>query len=145
MSDSEWRSKERGRRILPDPRRVAEFAEIGRRMDRERQDAIVQVDRILRETPRVKIGSLLERPEFRTAGALERLSEIVDVELTRDAQYAETVALLACSLAEALAPVFPAIHRRQLRARAWKDVGKRAEGALDAVSLRVPSLSGHRW
>jgi tetratricopeptide (TPR) repeat protein len=113
-----------GGRYVPDPRRVAEFADFARRLERERQDALVQVDRILKETARNELPSLVERTELRTAGALDRLSGILSKELTRNPQYAEALAVLAVSIAEALPAVYPPVIVRQSRAHAWNDVGK---------------------
>jgi tetratricopeptide (TPR) repeat protein len=110
------------------------------RLERERQDALVEVDRILRQTARSDIGTLAERTELRTAGALDRLTDLIAEELTRDPPYAEALALLAHSIAEVLPPVYPTVTVRQLRAQAWRDLGKvrsflaRHAEALDAFA-----------
>jgi tetratricopeptide (TPR) repeat protein len=132
----------RRRRCLPapDPRRVAAFADGARRYERERSDALVQVDLILGETRRENVAALVERAELRTCGALQHLSEIIETELARDAPYAEALAGLALAVAAVLPPGYPRITVCQLHARAWRNLGEarsalaRYEEALEAFA-----------
>lgn len=126
-----WTQKERNKR--------EQFYVLQQQLQRERELALTTVDRILRDTPRQLVSSLVERTELRTCGALERLAEIVDVELPRDPKYAEALASLAVSLAEDLTN-YPEITIAQSRAHAWKDFAKtltflgRHQEALEAFA-----------
>ncbi|HEX8253355.1 MAG TPA: hypothetical protein VF846_09425 [Thermoanaerobaculia bacterium] len=104
--------------------RAEQFAAAAQQLQREREDAPAALTRILAATARADIPTLVERPELRTAGAVEHLGTILSAELTKEPRYAEALAMLAISLAEALPPVYPSVILRQLRVHAWKDLGK---------------------
>jgi tetratricopeptide (TPR) repeat protein len=108
-------------RRFPDPARVAEFASMARRLQREREESADVVTRALHETPREQWKALAARPELLTSGALDRLAALAD-ELERDPQEGLAVAELATVIAAAL-PLesYPRIVIAQLRAHAWKD------------------------
>ncbi|HEX8407613.1 MAG TPA: hypothetical protein VF883_02030 [Thermoanaerobaculia bacterium] len=132
----------------PDPARIAEFAETARRLQLEREEAASVVDRLLRETPRERWGELAELPDLRTAGALDRLGVSVAQALGRDPRHALAIAELATKMAESLpADLYPTIVIAQLRAHAYKDLGKtllylgRLSEALAAVD-RADSYIG---
>jgi tetratricopeptide (TPR) repeat protein len=105
--------------------RLREFAETGRRLQRERTEAPGIVDSLLRNTPRADWAALAELAELQTCGALERLGNIFAEWLAKDAVYAKAIAELAVSVSEAIPQGFyPATVVGQLRAHAWKDLGK---------------------
>jgi tetratricopeptide (TPR) repeat protein len=105
--------------------RAEQVYALARQLKRERQAAPRIVDAILRDTPREQLAQLVEHPALRNCGALERLGVLVTAELTRDPRYAETIAQLAVSLAEALPPnAYPSLTAAQSRSYAWKDLGK---------------------
>jgi len=106
----------------PDPKRVAQFAETARRLQRERAAAEESVTKLLRETPRLMWRRLATRHELQTSGALECLAR--EIERRRDIDPAEALLLaeLGVAIADALQPgLYPAIILAQLRAHAWKD------------------------
>jgi tetratricopeptide (TPR) repeat protein len=105
--------------------RLREFAETGRRLVQERRDAPGIVDPLLRNTLRSNWSVLAELPELQTVGALERLGNLFAEWLTRDAVHANAVAELAVSVSEAMPDdAYPAVVIGQVRAHAWKDLGK---------------------
>lgn len=110
----------RSRRV-PDPARVAEFAAMARRLQREREESADVVTRVLRETPRDQWKGLANWPELVSSGVLDRLAMLADG-LERDPQEGLAIAELATAIAEAL-PLdsYPRITIAQLRAHAWKD------------------------
>jgi tetratricopeptide (TPR) repeat protein len=125
MSDERKPPVLAGFRRRIDPERMREFAETGRRLQRERAEAELVVDTLLRETPPEDWPALAERAELQTCGALERLGNTVSQMLGRDPRYARAVAELAVSVAEAIPErTYPALVLAQLRAHAWKDLGK---------------------
>ncbi|HEX6098987.1 MAG TPA: tetratricopeptide repeat protein [Thermoanaerobaculia bacterium] len=108
-----------------DRNRTREFAETGRRLTQERKAAPGIVDPLLQKTARTNWPALAERPELQTAGALERLGNLFAERLTQDAVHAKAIADLAVSAAEAMPEhLYPAVVIGQLRAHAWKDLGK---------------------
>lgn len=108
-----------------DPERLREFAETGRRLQRERAEAAAVVEQVLKEIPAERWPALAERPDLQTCGALERLGNFVAETLDRDPRHALQVAELAVSVAEAIPPnAYPEVVAAQLRAHAWKDVGQ---------------------
>jgi tetratricopeptide (TPR) repeat protein len=112
------------RRFPIDRIRAAEFHETACRLERERAAAPAIVENALR-APRADWSRLSDDRTLLTAGVIERLGEIVATELTRNPKYAAAVAELELSLAQALpADRYPAITLAQLRALAWKDLGK---------------------
>lgn len=129
-------------------RRLEEFAATGHRLERERRAAEV-VERLLRTTPRDEWPTLAERPELQTAGALERLGNTVAALVTKEPVEALAVAELAVATAEGLAPrAYPLPIVPQLRAHAWKDLGKalrflgRNREALDAFDKAEGLIEG---
>ncbi len=110
-------------RRQPDPARVEEFAATARRLQQER-DAADIVTLALRETNRDEWPRLAEREDLRTSGVLERLAKIADT-LERDPQEGLAVARLATAIADAIDDTtYPRIVTAQLRAHAWKDLGR---------------------
>jgi len=109
----------------PDPARVSEFAETGRKLQREREEVANAVDRLLRDTPRERWSELAKREELRSSGALDRLGLSVTQALGRDPRHALAIAELATSVAESLpSGAYPVLVIAQLRAHAYKDLGK---------------------
>jgi tetratricopeptide (TPR) repeat protein len=105
-------------------KRVKEFATTARRIASERE-AAVNVEPLLRRTPADQWSQLITHPDLQTAGALERLASIVANAHTRDPKHALAVAQLAVAVAESLPEdAYPRIVGAQLRAHAWKDLGK---------------------
>jgi tetratricopeptide (TPR) repeat protein len=114
-----------GFRRRVDHARAREFAETARRLQRERTAAAGVVERLLDETPRDQWPALAERSELQTCGALEKLGNAVALCLGRDPQHARAIAELAVSIAEAVPEhAYPPPILAQLRAHAWKDLGK---------------------
>jgi tetratricopeptide (TPR) repeat protein len=108
-----------------DRNRTRDFAETGRRLTQERKAAPGIVDPLLQKTARTNWPALAELPELQTAGALERLGNLFAERLTQDAGHAKAIADLAVSAAEAMPEhSYPAVVIGQLRAHAWKDLGK---------------------
>ncbi len=108
-----------------DRARMQEFAEAGRRLQRERAEAAAVVETLLTETPAEGWPALAERGELRTCGALEKLGNMVAATLDSDPRHALTVAELAVSLAEGIGPhAYPQTVIAQVRAHAWKDAGQ---------------------
>ncbi len=136
---------DRSRRV-PDPRRVAEFAETARRLQREREESADVVTRLLHETPRERWPELAQRAELRTSGALERLGTFA-AELERDPQRSLAASELATAIADSLpADSYPRIVLAQLRANAWKERARalcylsrydEATGALDRADAAL--------
>lgn len=150
MSDERKPAVLAGFRRRIDQARAREFAETARRLQRERAEAAEVVEKLLRDTPREDWPALAERPELQTCGALERLGNYVAEVLSRQPQYALAVAELAVSIAEAVRrDLYPAPITAQLRAHAWKDLGKallyigRPEMALDAFDHAESRIEGH--
>lgn len=140
MSDTRKPAMFAGFRRPVDPERLREFAETGRRLQREREDAAEVVEKVLKETPAELWPALAERRELQTCGALERLGNYVAEVLGRDPRHARAVAELAVSVAEAIPEsVYPPPILAQLRAHAWKDLAKallyvgRFDDALNAA------------
>lgn len=125
----------------------AEFADAARRLHQERILARQTVDRLLRATPRDQWSALRDHPELTTAGALEHLGNTVAATLTKDPKEALAIAELAVETAEAVrGHAYPSVVVAQLRAHAWKDLGKvlrflgrnhEALGALDTAEERL--------
>jgi tetratricopeptide (TPR) repeat protein len=112
-------------RDLLDQRRVREFADTGRRLVLERAEAPRIVGALLQNTARADWPGLSELSELQTAGALEYLGNHFSEFLTKDAAHAKAIADLAVAAAEAMPDTaYPAIVIGQLRAHAWKDLGK---------------------
>lgn len=110
---------------LPDPARVAEFAETARRLQRERAASEDIVSRALRDTPRASWPRLREQTNLHTSGAIERLGQEVEKRLDADPREALAIAELAATIADALpSGSYPSIMLAQLRAHAWKDRGQ---------------------
>ncbi|HEY0157780.1 MAG TPA: tetratricopeptide repeat protein [Thermoanaerobaculia bacterium] len=133
-------------RRLPDPARVAEFASMARRLQRERAESADVVTRALRDTPREQWPSLAARPELMSSGALDRLAALGE-ELERDPNAALAVAELATAIADALPPdSYPRVVIAQLRAHAWKDRARalcylaRYDDALSALDRAQAEL-----
>jgi tetratricopeptide (TPR) repeat protein len=111
--------------FLKRPSPAEEFAATARRLKHEREMASQLVEPLLRRTSSTEWPSLAENTDLRTAGALERLSDIFSNTLTKEPLRAKVLAELAVSLAEAIDPTaYPPIILAQLQASAWKDHGK---------------------
>jgi tetratricopeptide (TPR) repeat protein len=115
----------RRQRFVPAPRRVAEFGEIARELQQERDTAANLVERLLRETPRERWGELADRAELQTWGALEKLGNRVATTLERDPREALEIARLASAVAESIPPdLYHPVVLAQLRSHALKDIGQ---------------------
>lgn len=121
--------------------REQEFYATARRLHDERIAAPRLVDAALRLTPPERWHELLTRPDLLSCGAIEHLERLLNAEMTRDPKRSESLARLALALALALpADNYPAITLAQIKATAWKDVGKilsylsRHEQANDAFT-----------
>ena len=107
------------------PQRAVEFAAIARRIEQERRDASIVVERILRVTPREEWQKLETRAEFQTLGAVERVGILSTNHLAKDPADARSLAELAVHLAERMPEsAYPLVMRAQAQAQAWKDLGK---------------------
>ena len=133
-----------------DHARVQEFAETARRLQRERAAAAEVVEKLLNETPASEWPALAERRDLQTCGALERLGNYVAQVLGRDPRHARAVAELAVSIAEGIPEnAYPAPILGQLRAHAWKDLGKallymgQHDKALDALDRAEAHVEGY--
>lgn len=123
----------------PDPRRMTEFAETARRLQRERI-AAEEIAQQLGETPHEEWPRLAEQQELHTSGVLDRLSSEVAALLEREPQAALSAANLASAIAEVLSvDAYPPVLLAQMRALAWKDraqalsyIGRHDE-ALDSI------------
>ena len=114
-------SFDRGRRT-PDPARVREFAELGRRLERERGNANETVAGLLRDTPRDRWPALVEAPELRTSAAVTELATAVRQLIEQNPRDAVVLSSVATTIAETLPPdSYPPVVIAQLRANAWKD------------------------
>jgi tetratricopeptide (TPR) repeat protein len=110
------------------PRRKTTRADVrafAAKLARERSEAVSIVARFLRDTPRNDIPTLAAQPQLQNMGVVDRLAAIVALQLTREPQYALTLAQLAVALSDAL-PVdaYPIVSRAQARALARKELGK---------------------
>jgi tetratricopeptide (TPR) repeat protein len=125
-------------RHTPDAARLAEFGATARKLQAERELAAEQVERMLRETPRARWPRLAEEESLRTSGALEQLSEAVEVHLDQDPCEALLIAELATQLSQTITG-YPAILLAQMRAHALMDLAQalcylsRYEEALEAL------------
>ncbi len=148
-------AKEREARMLIFRRRAAdrarEFEETARRLLQERKDAPAQVDPLLRNTHPDHWPALAELSELQTVGALERLAHHFGEWLTKEPVHAHAIAGLKVAVAEAIpAHAYPAIVIRQVRAHAWKDLGKalhilgRNDEALDMFETAEQRLDAGR-
>jgi len=129
--------------------RAQEFADTARRLERERVAAAEIVEKLLKATPAEDWPALAERGDLQTCGALERLGNYVAQVLGRDPQHARAVAELAVSIAEAIPErAYPAPILAQLRAHAWKDLGKallyvgKCSDALHATDQAEARIAG---
>lgn len=105
--------------------REREFYATLHRLRQERATAPKIVDHALRRTPIDQWNTLQERPEFLTAGAIEHIGKLLDASMGRNPTRAHALSLLALSFAETLpADSYPPVILAQIRATAWKDVGK---------------------
>jgi tetratricopeptide (TPR) repeat protein len=137
---------------FPTRRKVtrADVTAFAGKLARERAEAVSIVARLLRETPRNDIPALAERPELQTLGVLDRLAVLVSLQLTREPQYALTLAGLAVSLSDRL-PVdaYAIVSRAQARALARKELGKtlsflgRHEESVEAFEKAQAELEEH--
>lgn len=109
----------------PDPRRIAEFAATGRRLEHERARAAGKLQRLLRETPRKEWPWLARNAELHDCGALEELSAEIDRRLDASPREALVLAELATVIADSLPEdAYPSVLLAQIRATAWKDRGQ---------------------
>lgn len=109
------------RRRVRDPKKVADFREMARRLRGEREEAASLVEYALSTTPVQDWPHLAERPELRTCGVLERLAVEVDRRLDDDPQTALIIASAARVIARVLPSDYPAITLAQLFSQAEKD------------------------
>lgn len=108
-----------------DPELLREFSSTGRKLLSERTAAAQTVRPLLINTPRESWPTLAEYPHLQTCGTLDELSRIFTDTLATDPQKAHAVAELAVSVSEGLPEdAYPSIIRWQVRAHAWKDLGK---------------------
>lgn len=140
----------RFRRLMPSPQRVAEFGEIGRQLQRERDAAANVIERLLRETPRERWNDLAGREELQTWGALDKLAKFTAQALGRDPWQALDAAQLAVSVAESLpADSYPPVVIAQLCAHALKDLARalqylgRFDDALSALDKAEAYVAPH--
>lgn len=113
------------RRFPMDHIRQRELDETARRLELEQTTAPKIVEAILRKTPREAWKTLVERPELLSMGAIDHLAGIVARQTSRDPKYAEAVAKVAMSIAEALPPgSYPPVLIAQAKAESRKDYGK---------------------
>lgn len=137
-----------GSRRRPDPRHVAEFAAIARKLQQEREAAAKLVEEVLRETPSSSWPQLAARAELHSSGVIERLGAEVEARLDTSPRDALLLAELETAIADALSPDgYPAITLAQSRAHAWKDLGQalsyvgRYEEALEALARAEEQLA----
>lgn len=105
--------------------RTEEFYATMRRLGAERAAAPKIVERVLRETPRDQWKQLTERPELLNCGVADHLAALVTEEVTRNPQYALSLAELGVDVGLAIAETdYPAVMLAQTRAIAWKNRGK---------------------
>lgn len=140
----------RFRRRVPSPQRVAEFGDLGRQMQRERDAAANLVERLLRDTPRERWHELAGSEELRTWGALDKLAKFTAQALGRDPWQALDAAQLAVSVAESLpAESYPPVVIAQLCAHALKDLARalqylgRFDDALSALDKAEAYVEPH--
>jgi tetratricopeptide (TPR) repeat protein len=133
-----------------DRQRARELSAMKQGLEHERRTARPVVERLLRDTPREQWARLSERDDLQTIGALECLSNIVAAKVTSDPVEALAVAELAVAAAEGVAPyAYPPPVASQLRAHAWKDLGKalrflgRNREALDAFDKAEEAIEPH--
>lgn len=133
-----------------DRARAQEFAATARRLQRERDDAASVVEKALSATPSERWPALAERTDLQTSGCLEQLGNRFARLLARDPRKALAVAELAVSIAEAIPErTYPAPILAQVRAHAWKDLGKallylgRHAKALEAFDRAEAYADGH--
>jgi len=82
-----------------------------------------EVDRILGSTPRERWPELVENPQLRTCGAIERLGAIFADTVTNDPRKAQAIAELGVSLCENLPQgLYLEPTLAQIRAFTWKDL-----------------------
>jgi tetratricopeptide (TPR) repeat protein len=129
---------------------LAQFNVTAERLVAERAAALRIVDRLLRDTPRESWSTLIQNPDLRTAGALERIAVLVTQHLNRDARYSFALAELGVAIAESLSDhTYPAVVMAQLRAHALKDLGKvqrnlaRNDRAIETFSRAIELLQDH--
>lgn len=132
-------------------RGATEFAATARRFMAEREAAIVSVDHLLQRTPREAWPALAQHPDILTLGALERLEAMFNEAVASDTHYALALAELGVSAAEALPQhAYPAVTLAQLRASAWKNLGKvyremnRHPDAVQSFERAEAILKAHR-
>lgn len=140
----------RGRPPKRDHFREAHFEALENQLRVERETAPFLVDRLLRETPKANWSTLVERADIQTCGALEHLANLVAESLSHDPSHVLGVAELAVSTAEAVPERnYPRVIIAQLRAYAWKDLGKalrtlsRYPEALNAFQRAEKYLEPH--
>jgi tetratricopeptide (TPR) repeat protein len=132
----------------PDPARIREFADTARKLQREREESVDIVERILRETPRAEWPRLAENPALCNGGVLDRMSKQIGVWTESDPQRSLALAVVATTIADELpADAYPAVVMSQIRANAWKDRASalrylgRYEESLDAIQRAEAVLS----
>ena len=131
-----------------DPFRARQYITTARRLAQEREAASRVVPKLLRTTSPDDWASLAGHPDLQTAGALERLGNVVSTSHAVDPNYALAVANIAVSIADSLPNnAYPYIIVAQLRCHAWKDLGKslrflaRYDEALQALTVAEQALS----
>ena len=136
-------------------KRRQEFELLSRGLRAEREAAGMKVELLLRRTPVADWPQLVENPDLRSCGALERLARIAGDAHTRDPKYALAVAELAVTIAESIPDyAYPGVIGAHIRGYAWKDLGKslrllgRYEEALHALHMaekriRKPGFLAH--
>jgi tetratricopeptide (TPR) repeat protein len=131
--------------------RDREFRETARRLVQQRAAAPGIVDPLLQNTPRASWPVLAELPDLQTLGALERLANLFAEWLTKDAVHAKAIADLGVAVTEAMpGNAYPPPVMAQLRAYAWKDLGKalrflgKNDEAIEAFTIAERHLEAGR-
>jgi tetratricopeptide (TPR) repeat protein len=136
-------------RRRPSPTHRQEFARMMRKLADERAAAASgTIEKILETTPVDQWSELVEHPDLRTYGALERLGRIFVDTLATAPQRAHVLALLGVSLTENLSSAAYAPETiAQAKAYAWKDLGTalrflgRPQESIDALLTAEAALT----
>jgi len=111
--------------VKPNPLLENLFNVTLRRLQEEREQAARVLPALLQSTRYAGWHTLKSDPEVRTCGALEYLGRRFAEELDRDTAQAHAIAQLAVAVADSLpGNAYPELILAQLRAHAWKDLGK---------------------
>ncbi|HEY0140366.1 MAG TPA: hypothetical protein VGF48_05685 [Thermoanaerobaculia bacterium] len=97
-----------------------------RQLDSERKAASLIVELMLADTPRHQWASIASHPDLQNYGALVYISSLFERKLTKEPDYARSLAELGMRIVEALPPnpPYPKLLAAQMKAHAAKDYGK---------------------